>query len=61
MRGETRNPFAALRQRGNGESRVFRACAIWSGQEVGLKPQRMPSSRAMTSSTFMPTTSLLMP
>lgn len=31
-----------------------RAFESWSGQEVGLLPQRIPLRRATTSSTFIP-------
>ena len=37
------------------------AWAIWSGQLVGLRPQVVPSMRAMASSAFMPGSSLAMP
>lgn len=40
---------------------VSNACASWSGQEVGLKPQRMPFSLWMASFASMPSTSLEMP
>ncbi len=33
---------------------AFSAWANWSGQELGLPPHRMPSTRAMTSSTSIP-------
>ena len=32
------------------------ACASWSGHDVFLRPQRIPRSRPITSSTFMPCT-----
>ena len=38
-----------------------RAWASWSGQEVSLKPQRMPRIRRIASSALMPTTRLEMP
>ena len=42
-------------------SAPFNAWAIWSGQLVGLRPQVVPSMRAMASSAFMPGSSLAMP
>ena len=39
----------------------FRFCAIWSGQLVLRNPHSVPSRRAMTSSAFMPGSSLAMP
>ena len=37
------------------------ACASWSGQEVFFMPQVTPSTREMTSSMSMPSTSLAIP
>ena len=39
----------------------FSAFASWSGQEVDFMPQRMPSTRAITSATSMPSTRAAMP
>lgn len=38
-----------------------RACASWSGHDVGLAPQRMPFRRVMTSEALAPSTSLAIP
>ena len=40
---------------------VSRARASWSGQEVPFRPHWMPLQRAITSVTFMPRVSELMP
>jgi len=42
-------------------SACLRALAIWSGHEEAFAPHLMPSRRLITSSTFMPTTSLVRP
>ena len=42
-------------------SASLRAHASWSGHDVGLAPQRMPLSRVIASSAFMPRNRAAMP